>query len=187
MMKWNVKKAIRVAQCAVFGAAMIFVAGCFGSQKHPDFLVPQEDTVEAQFNVAQSQERGARGIYDKAKRQGELEKAVIAYQAVEDRFPDDAKYTPAASLFIANIQQEIEEHEKAIAQYEHVLQTFPDDEEVRLSALLGMGISLDELARPEEAQVYYKMLIDQYQASSDPRVLQMVETARKRYRQIRPR
>jgi len=158
-----------------------------GSVAREDVLIPREDTVAEQFTVAQRQENDARGIFDQDVRREELMKAIYAYETVEERFPDDQFHTPAAAVISAELYAEIDEHAQALQKYQSVLERWPEDEEARVAALMGMGRSLDDLRRPDEAQTYYKMLIDEYQSSTKPEVRTLVERARQRYRQIRPR
>lgn len=174
---------------AIAMAALVATGGCLGARKTStaNLLIPEEDTAREQFAIAEGQERDARGVFDAEKRAEELAKALAAYEVVEKRFPDDGKYTPAASVLIAEIRQELGQNDRAIAQFNHALKTYPDDSEVRIASLLGLGKSLDGAGRPDEAQVYYKMLIDQYQESTSPEIRAIVEEARQRYRQIRPR
>lgn len=165
--------------------ALAFTAGCKSTSKTPTFLIPEEDTAREQFLVAEMAYREARGIYDQKVRAAELRKAIAAYQAVERRFPDDRRYTPAAAAFIGNIHQDLREFNAALAQYEHCLKKYSDDDEVRITALLGMGQSYDELKKPQSAQPYYKMITDEYAGNPNPRIREIVEQARLRYRQIR--
>lgn len=168
-------------------AALALGGASCGLKGEPEYLVPAEDTVEGQYAVAEKQEADARGVFDEKLREEEMKKAILAYRAVETRFPNDTKFTPAASLIIGNIHQVNRQFEEALAQYEMVLQKYPNDDQARIGALLGKGQTLDSLDRPEEAQVYYKMLIDQYQGAKDPKFREMVDRATTRYRQIRPR
>lgn len=151
----------------------------------PNVLIPREDTAREQFVVAEMQYQQALGVYDPKVRAEEMRKAIVAYKAVEDRFPNDSKYTPVSALLIGNIYQDLEDYEKAVAQYKHCLESYPNDTEVRISSLYGTGESLDELGQPEEAQTYYKLLIDEFEGNSDPKVREMVGQAQIRYRQIR--
>ncbi|MCB2155335.1 tetratricopeptide repeat protein [bacterium] len=155
-------------------------------EKAPVYLVPEVDTAREQFQVAETQRRTAQGIFEEDTRKLEMQKAILAYRAVEKRFPQDETYTPVASLLIGNIYEELEDFQSASKQFEHVLQAFPNDDQVRISALYGMGFSLDELDRASDAQKYYKLVIDEYSNTTDPEMRRMVEQAIIRYRQIRP-
>lgn len=169
---------------------MVMILGLVGlggsCEKGPQYLVPEVNTAREQFEVAERQRRGAQGVFDKSARALEMEKAILAYRAVETRFPSDETYTPVAALLIGNLHQELEQHDKATRQYSQVLQRYPNDDGVRISALYGMGESLDQLSRASEAQNYYKLLIDEYSGTADPEMRRMVEQAIGRYRQIRP-
>lgn len=182
--RWSALRFM-LTMATIMAMAMV-LAGCTAREtRMPRVLIPEEDTPRDQFLVAEQQAREARGIFDERVRRDELRKAIAAYQAVEDRFPNDERYTPASSVLIAEIYRDIEDHERARRQFEHVLQRYPNDRDVHISALLGLGETLDALGRPIEAQRYYKMLMDQYGTSTDPRIRQIVEQARIRYRQIR--
>ncbi len=173
-----------------FALTVCVLAGCLGGNKRvsrEDILIPYEDTVREQFALAAAQERDAKGIFDKETRRREIEKTVFAYVVVEERFPDDTKFTPVSAFKVAELRQELGYHREAIEQFDHVLQRWPGDDTVRMTALYGRGKSLDELKRPEEAQVYYKMLIDEFESAPAADVRDLVELARQRYRQIRPR
>ncbi|MDK2971703.1 MAG: hypothetical protein PWP23_1458 [Candidatus Sumerlaeota bacterium] len=178
----------RIASRILLLGAVLFTlmgATCKREAQLPKVMVPEEDTAREQFFVADIQFQEARGIYDQKKREEELLKAIVAYQAVEKRFPDDKRYTPAAAAIVGSIYQELKQNEKALAQFEHCLQKYPEDDQVRITALMGMGQTWDNMKQPPKAQPYYKMITDEYSTSSDPKVKELVEQARLRYRQIR--
>ena len=172
---------------ALLVVACLLVSGC-GLVKRPEptrFLIPEMDTAQEQWTLAERQLREAQGIFEPETRQVELRKAMQAYEAVVDRFPNDLRYTPTADLMIANLRREVGERQLAETQYRRVLSRYSDDEGIRIDALLGLGQTLDDLGRPADAKVHYKMVIDQYAGSQDPLIRRSVETARARYVQIR--
>jgi tetratricopeptide (TPR) repeat protein len=175
---------------SAFSIVLVALAlqGCKPSvsmSKKREPMIPREETASAQFEVAFAQEREAKGFFDEAKRNEELETAIIAYTKVEAWFPNDDRYTPVAGLKVAEIHEELEDYEQAEANYRRLLEVYPNDEEIRAYALLGVGRTLDLQDRPEEAQVFYKLLIDEFSTTTNPRYKQLVEDARNRYRQIR--
>lgn len=162
------------------------VAGCGGKKiKVPDLLVPDMDTPAEQFQVAERARQSARSVYDPPTRNVETRKAIVAYETVLRRFPNDTRYTPASALFIGDLYREVGEPAKASAQYETVLRQYATDPTIRMEALYGLGLALDDMGRPREAKVQYKMLIDQFGDSASPAIRQRVEEARQRYVQIR--
>ncbi|MGF1571835.1 MAG: tol-pal system YbgF family protein [Sumerlaeia bacterium] len=165
----------------------VFLGSCaiFGSRSKTELLIPREDDVQGQFEVAFSKEKDARSYFDENKRAEEMEVAILAYEKVELWFPNDKRLTPVAALKVAVIEAELGDYTRAAKSYEHVLKQYPSDTEVRINALLGLGNCLDELKRPSEAQVYYKLLIDEFQTTTNPRYKTLVEQARNNYRQIR--
>lgn len=148
-------------------------------------MIPREDDVKGQFEVAFGKEREARSFFDEEKRKDEMRIAILAYQKVELWFPNDKLMTPVAGLKVAVIQAELGDHANAAKSYQKALELYPSDTEVRINSLLGLGKSLDELKRPEEAQTYYKLLIDEFQNTTNPRYKTVVDQARNLYRQIR--
>lgn len=179
--RWFASRLLLLAAVAV----TLLGATCRKETKLPNVMIPEEDTAREQWLVADIQFQEARGIYDQKKRAEELRKAVVAFQAVEKRFPDDRKYTPAAALTVGTIHSELQDHANALLQFEHCLKRYPEDDAVRISALMGMGQTYDNMKQPQNAQPYYKMITDEYATSSDPKVKELVEQARLRYRQIR--
>lgn len=151
----------------------------------PALLVPDMDTPAEQFEVAERARQSARSVFDPATRRAETRKAIVAYEAVLKRFPNDARYTPASALFIGDLHREVGDTAKAASQYETVLRNYATDPTIRIEALYGLGLALDDLGRAREAKVQYKMLIDQFGDSADPRIRQRVEEARQKYVQIR--
>jgi TolA-binding protein len=172
----------------LMGALMLaMVASACGGKKTrvPDLLVPDMDTAAEQFEVAERARQSAKSVFDPATRRTETRKAIVAYESVLKRFPNDTRHTPAAALFIGDLRREVGEPARAAAQYETVLRNYATDPTIRLEALYGLGLALDELGRPREAKVQYKMLIDQFGDSADPSIRQRVEEARQKYVQIR--
>lgn len=179
---WKPLSARLFALLAV--AFVLSAASCF--HRESEWLVPEEATARDQFSVARRQESDARGMVDGAARKIEMEKAVLAYEKVEQLFPSDTEYTPVAAFTIGTLHQDMKEHGKAVDQFTYVLNKYPSDTQVRLRGLYGMGVSLDDLGRPQEAQQYYKLLIDEFSQTTEPATREIVDMAIARYRQIRP-
>jgi len=163
------------------------INGCAKNKKVTDeeYVIPHEDTVEAQFAVAWQQQQKARGVFAPDLKDRELSKAIQAYELVEQRFPNDPTYTPAAALQIAEIYKDMERYDLASDKYLYALETYPEDSDIRVAGLLGLGESLDEVGQYEEAKVYFKLLIDEYKTTGNPDYRRAVERARSLYRQIR--
>lgn len=147
--------------------------------------IPNLDTPSDQFYVAVRQERDARGLFEPRDRQQGLQLAMLAYERVVERFPEDDFYTPASDAKIGALHQEAGAYAKAITHFQGVLERHPNDRDARLLALSGLGGSLDELNRPQEAEVYYRMLVDEFQGdNSNPSIIAIVQNAQRRLRTI---
>lgn len=177
--RWSMMLALLTLAMVSLGAT------CRSTNTDGRIIVPAEDTAREQFGVAEYQYQQALGMFDRKLREVEMRKAIAAYQEVERRFPQDEKYTPPSALIVGTIYRDLEEWEKAATQYRHVLRAYPNDEAVRISALMGLALSLNETDKQEEALVYFKQVLDEYGSSTDPRVQEIVEEARRRYRTVR--
>ena len=170
----------------VLGAVLLASCGWFGLKKGPEYLVPEADTAAEQFRLAQTQRASSRTVLDAEHRVVEFDKAILAYLAVRDRFPNDTKFTPAAVVFAANIHRDMQEYNEAVTLYLDAITNYPDQDDVRVDALYGLGKSYDAMGNVAEAKSYYKLLADEYADSPVPTYRRYANLARVEWEQIRP-
>lgn len=146
----------------------------------PRHAVPEEATAREQMRVAERQLEAARTTFDPDMRQEELEKAVAAFRAVVERFPNDSNFTPLAHYYWAMLSQEKGNSRRAERLYREVLRRYPNDDVVNASALFGLAETYEQLGRGRDSQETYRELVEVYANSDDPIIQDLVQIARVR-------
>lgn len=176
-------RAGRPFRCAAgWGMLLVMVAllGSCASWFAPRHAVPEEATAREQMRIAERQLENARTTFDPDMRTEELEKAVAAFRAVVERFPDDRNFTPLAHYYWAMLTQDLGEYRRAERLYRETLRKYPNDEVVNASALFGLAETYERLGRGRDAQDTYRELVEIYANSSDPIIQDLVSIARVR-------
>ncbi|MCC5876947.1 MAG: tetratricopeptide repeat protein [Candidatus Sumerlaeia bacterium] len=146
----------------------------------PKHAVPEEATARDQMRIAERQLEATRTTFDPDMREEELEKAVAAFRAVVERFPNDSNFTPLAHYYWALLTQQQGRYRSAERLYREVLRRYPNDDVVNASSLFGLAETYEQLGRGRDSQETYRELVEVYANSDDPVIQDLVQIARVR-------
>jgi TolA-binding protein len=183
--------SIRHLAAPLLSALMIFsitlLGGCGLKNKlfGPDFTVPEKNSAREQAQIADRESRQAQQLVEsKSRREAHL-KAIAAFRAVQDRFPDDLVYTPAASLMEGDLYVRIDEFKRAESAYRRTIARYPTIPDVHAGALLGLGETLYRLNRNQEGNETLKQLVETYERTEDPAIQARVRRANSQMDKVR--
>ncbi|MBI1292909.1 tetratricopeptide repeat protein [bacterium] len=179
MTRLSMIRSLHALMAMLAVASLTFLGGCGLKSKifGPDYTVPEKDSAREQAQIADRASRQAQQLVEsKARREAYL-KAVAAFQMVQERFPDDRVYTPAATLMEGDLYGKIEEYRRAESAYRKAIARYADIPDVHAGALLGLGESLYQQNRNNEGNEIMKQIVDTYGRSEDPAIRARVRRA----------
>jgi len=143
----------------------------------PKYTVPEKNTPREQALIADRELRQAQQLVDEKNRREAFEKAILAFQTVQERFPDDTVYTPAATLMEGDLNAEIERWRRAEVAYRRTIAKYPNIPDVHAGALLGLGEALYAQNRNAEGNQVLAQLVESYGTTEDPVIRTRVRRA----------
>jgi tetratricopeptide (TPR) repeat protein len=152
------------SRCALFVAYGLVLAGlvpALACHRNP-YVIPLQPSAQAQFNYARALEKPYRSPLRARSRKDDYARALAAYRAVLEKFPEDRLWPPRARLRIALMQESEGEKSVALRTYENLIKEYPNADDIQAAALYGAALIYDERKEFEKAQAYYDAILKRF-------------------------
>lgn len=149
-------------------------------------IIPDYPSATEQYLFAKKQKETAfLSPSRETKRADQIKSAILAFERVTERYPDDLRVTPMAWMDLGDMHLHNKDYREAIRHYEIVLQKYPDQDEVVCKSLFGLGRSHDGLKNFEKALDYYKQCFERFENDKRTPLAMIGRQAKQSYGRIR--
>ncbi len=168
----------------VFLAVVMLGALC-ACHREP-IIIPDYPSATEQYLFAKKQKETAFLAPSRdTKRKEQITAAIMAFERVIERYPDDLRVTPLAWMDLGDMYLHNKDYKEAVKNYETVLQKYPDQDDAVCKSLYGMGRAYDGLKDYEKALDYYKQCFERFENDKNQLLAMLGRQARQSYGRIR--